>query len=95
MIKTRISTEVSCGCAELLEISDLLSGISITAGLMISGWDSTTGSGSSSENLFFMQVMHIGQSTCIVILNYTKEKNLIKRLHSVLHAYYINQVFPL
>lgn len=50
VIMTLISTEVSCGCAELLEISDLLSGISITDGVMISGFVSTTGSDSSSEN---------------------------------------------
>lgn len=51
---TRISTEVSCGCAELLEISDLLSGISITDGVMISGFVSTAGSDSSSENCCHM-----------------------------------------
>lgn len=51
---TLISTEVSCGCAELLEISDLLSGISITDGVMISGFVSTTGSDSSSENCCHM-----------------------------------------
>lgn len=54
VIMTLISTEVSCGCAELLEISDLLSGISITDGVMISGFVSTTGSDSSSENCCHM-----------------------------------------
>lgn len=60
VIMTLISTEVSCGCAELLEISDLLSGISITDGVMISGFVSTTGSDSSSENFCHIVTMSLG-----------------------------------